>query len=647
MSLEHIGLVLIAATTLAIGSWVFWTKPRHPINQSFFVFTLGVSTWTLALVALYVTHDFVFDAFAWIGYLLMIAGIVAFARLFPSGTTLSPQFSFIYIPLGLCAAIIPFNGFISSITIDEQGFVDPQLGPLFPVFVVTTLIYLCLITYLFTINFRQSRGRTRAQMLYLISGIACFIGAFVLFDVLLPIVDIYQLNLLGPASSLIFTILVAVAIVRHQLLDIRVVIQRSLVYSILLGCVVGIYIVLLQFMHYALGPYDETATFISTISTTIIGIFSAPYIERFFRRVTDRIFFKDTYSYPDAVHTLSEVLHRNITLTDLVRESELALAQICKAEGVRIVLDGAADTDADLTIPLMLDGAPIGSIALQQKLSGDPYTAQDMQLLTTFAYQAATALSRAQLYAAAQNQTVILEQRVAERTRELSESRAREQQTLNDLSHNLQTPLTVLQTRLETFKRMMPHNRDITSFEQALAGFSEFVYDLLALARLEGGRAPAHEPLSLSALIADITEEIEVIAAADDITVRAVIAPRLTVHGDERRLREAFLNVASNALKYVRPDGPRQVTIQADRDAAGVRVRITDTGIGIAAAELPRVFDRFYRSAAIPAELKGTGLGLSITKRIVEHHHGTIHIESTIGTGTTVTIHLPTRPTRT
>lgn len=212
---------------------------------------------------------------------------------------------------------------------------------------------------------------------------------------------------------------------------------------------------------------------------------------------------------------------------------------------------------------------------------------------------------------------------------------------LNDLSHNLQTPLTILQTRLDALKRLLPDNRDISSFEQSLSGFSGFVYDLLALARLEGGRQSVHLRLSLSDLLIDIAEEIEVIASADDIGFQADIEHDIFVRGDERRLRELILNLASNALKYMSPTGTKEMHIQMRRNGSWAEVRITDTGMGIAPEDLPRVFDRFYRGKDTPRERKGTGLGLSIAKSIVEHHHGTIHIESIKRQGTTVEIKLP------
>lgn len=626
---------------MSIGSAILYKNWRNIIHVSFFIFVLGMSAWMIGVVLILSTGDFIFDKLALTGGFIMVLGMTMFSYVFPHRTTFPSQLAYICLPLIIVAAGIPFNIYIVGLS--DGAIQEPILGPLFPLYATTAAAYMFLSVFFILRNYRRASHKQRMQIAYLASGIAFLMTIALISDLILPMLHIYQFNLLGPAATLVFVVMTATAMVRHQLLDIRIVIQRSLIYSILLGGIIALYIGLLQILRYAFGPYDETVTFLTTVGTTIVGIFSAPHIERFFRKITDRIFFKDTYNYADALRTLSEVLHANVSFADLVRESEDALQTIFKNESTHITLSLHDEHEHVLSIPLTLDTNRIGSIHLGAKRSGDPYTPQDIHLLETFAYQAATALSRAQLYADAQDQAAVLERKVEERTHELSQTRIREQHMLNDLSHNLQTPLTILQTRLETLKRIVPDNRDIESFEQSLAGFSGFIYDLLALARLEGGRTPEYRAVSITDLLNDLTEEIEVIASVDDISVETDITPGLVVRGDERRLREALLNIASNALKYMPPDSPREkkITFSAILDTESVIVRIHDTGAGIHAEDMPRVFDRFYRGKDIPSDQKGTGLGLSITKQIIEQHRGTITLESVRDAGTTIEIRLP------
>lgn len=485
----------------------------------------------------------------------------------------------------------------------------------------------------------------RTQLLYVLIGLILTMTGQVVFDVILPLLGELRFYTVGPLTSVFFGFGCAYAIARHHLLDIRIVAQRGLIYSVLLAGIVGLYVGLVMMMSLVLSDSTSASIFFSAGITVVVGIFGAPAVERYFRKATDRFFFKDIYDYGAALHTLSSVLHANVAFADLVRESESALREILRATYVHVTLGSstrnAPAKDASLRIPIELDGDDIGCIYIGEKRSGDPYSPEDIQLLETFAYQAATALSRAQLHAEAEQHAAALETKVRERTRELSEAHDRERQMINDISHNLQTPLTVLQTKLDQLKPAMKDATEIRSFEQSLAGFSAFVYDLLALARLEGGRKPEFEPVSLSALLRDLAEEVETIAADRGISVKRDITNGMRVSGDERRLREAFMNVASNALKYMRERGERLVSLVAHAEDGMAVVTIKDTGIGIAKSDLPHVFERFYRGKETPKEMKGTGLGLPISKLIVEQHGGTIAAESEPGAGTLIEIRLP------
>ncbi|HEX6826327.1 MAG TPA: ATP-binding protein, partial [Nitrospiraceae bacterium] len=115
------------------------------------------------------------------------------------------------------------------------------------------------------------------------------------------------------------------------------------------------------------------------------------------------------------------------------------------------------------------------------------------------------------------------------------------------------------------------------------------------------------------------------------------------VLGDELRLRELFLNLLDNAVKYSRPSGTVDIALAIEQTQA--RVSVIDRGIGIAPEDQSRIFDRFYRTDEARAHTKkGTGLGLSICAWIVESHRGRIEVQSKIGEGSTFTVLLPLAP---
>jgi signal transduction histidine kinase len=163
---------------------------------------------------------------------------------------------------------------------------------------------------------------------------------------------------------------------------------------------------------------------------------------------------------------------------------------------------------------------------------------------------------------------------------------------------------------------------------------------LLALAREDAGAPAAGRAIDLAALVADVAETMRPLALARSLRLESCAAKGLTVRGDEVRLRQVFYNLLDNAIKYTPEGGAVEVSAAAQDDAAVVRVR--DTGVGIAAEHLPRVFDRFYRVDTARSRAEGgTGLGLCIARSIVLAHGGRIDLASTPGKGTVCTVTLP------
>jgi signal transduction histidine kinase len=239
----------------------------------------------------------------------------------------------------------------------------------------------------------------------------------------------------------------------------------------------------------------------------------------------------------------------------------------------------------------------------------------------------------------------MLEEKVEERTREIRALQEEQRRMIVDLSHNLQTPLAILKSKVDRLRRTMAHDRELVTLEQSVDALSSFIYDLMALANLE--QALLHEErktFSLSRVVEEIVEEVGVIAETRQVSVVSDIASDVCIPGNERRVREAVMNLASNAFKYLGEQGQKRVRIAlAVRDDEAV-VTVTDTGIGIPAAELSRVFERFYRgSSKVYGSTPGTGLGLSIVERIVKDHSGTAEVESEEGVGTTFTLRFPLR----
>jgi two-component system phosphate regulon sensor histidine kinase PhoR len=215
---------------------------------------------------------------------------------------------------------------------------------------------------------------------------------------------------------------------------------------------------------------------------------------------------------------------------------------------------------------------------------------------------------------------------------------------VTNVSHELRTPLTAIKGYAETLEDEVPEpsRRFLEIIRRHTDRLIALVNDLLVLSQLESGeRQLEKEPVDLAEIAADALKLLEKQIADKRLNAGITTAPELPrIMADRFLLEQAFINLLDNAVKYTASGG---ITVQLAPSAPNqVRIEIADTGAGIPAESLGRIFERFYvvdknRSR----ELGGTGLGLAIVKRIVLAHNGTVTVESGLGKGTVFTILLP------
>ena len=231
------------------------------------------------------------------------------------------------------------------------------------------------------------------------------------------------------------------------------------------------------------------------------------------------------------------------------------------------------------------------------------------------------------------------------RLREIAEAR---EEFLALTTHDLRSPLTVISGVISFFTsgrlgELSPEQKNMVGMmERNTQNLIELVNDLLDAAKLESGSLQLElAPTDVRALIHEICEPLEPLAREKGITLTEDVPAKLPpVRADRAKLRRVIVNLLSNALKFT-PKGGR-VTVRVEESGAGVRVSVADTGIGIAAADIPLLFDKYEqaRHRATRGE-KGTGLGLYITRQLVELHGGRIHVESEVGHGSTFSFTIP------
>lgn len=219
-----------------------------------------------------------------------------------------------------------------------------------------------------------------------------------------------------------------------------------------------------------------------------------------------------------------------------------------------------------------------------------------------------------------------------------------QKQLFEDLSHELKTPLTVLRGEFEVMLKKMRSPEEyenlLKSGLEEIAKISKLADNLLMLASFESKRIlPDRKKLDLGLLTQAAVNSVRKLADQKGVeVVLSGVSGGVTFNGDEQQLKLMVLNLVDNAVKYTPTGG--KVTVSLEQGADSAKIRISDTGRGIAGSELPHIFDRFYRVEKSRSG-DGFGLGLSIAKSIVETHEGHIEVASTPGSGTTFTITLP------
>jgi two-component system NtrC family sensor kinase len=615
-------------------------------------------------------------------------------------------------------AVIPTNLYINGFNYYSFGRIA-RAGPFFFLFsALTAFTVLYCLAILYRAMKRSPDNVEKNRIKYIFWGLG--FSAFLLSFTMLPVmgVPVYPLG----NFSFIPALFLAFGVLKYDLLDIGTLIRKGAAYFFLTGILTTLYILLIfLFNSFFITAFGGNSFTLSLIMALVIVLLFTP-LREMVQKLVDGIFSRGRYDYHGLLRRISGQLASLLSLTQI---KELLVDEITAAMRVeRVVLvikekdfyrtfgpvesektaeelscelawmDGVlrpwknpiirgaiagkvtngqgrgAATDifdhlrTTLVIPLPTREGSSGMIFLGQKKSGELFVDEDMEILTTIANQAATAIENARSYEALETLNRDLENIVQERTKALqkalsdmemaeqqlirSESLAAIGQLVAGAAHELNNPIAGAMSLVETSVET------ISEWETTGADKEEVVDDLrFSIAELRRSAVIIRSLLDLSRQTQTYVEPVEINRVIDDAlrilynqykSIAVEIEKKYDetappVEGNFANLGQVMINIIQNALQAL-PDGEGQITLTTiyRKQSELLFIECADTGVGIPTAVLNDIFKPFFTTKEVG---RGTGLGLYISHEIIRRHGGRIDVKSEEGKGTVVTIAIP------
>lgn len=695
-----LGLIMLAGV-------VFLKAPQRGINRSLAALSALAGGWTtvayledavssIELARFLVGVDFALAA-------LMCAAFTSFSLCFafrrpPAWALILP-----WVPATAFFALSAAGSAIIAHVDRQPGGLQFETGPLFLPYALCIVGLLTAGIAALLYQVWHSRGIERVQGEFVLLGLfaSSFVVAFT--NLILPrlMETPAAVSRLGSFSIAIFVGTTGYAIVRHRLLDIRLVVARSIAYSLLiliLGSAysAGLFMLQAAFFRQEVG----LAQIGSSAALALIMALTFQPLRHFLERVTDGVFFRDRYDAGELLAKLGRTVSSTIILDELTRrvlsevvesfhleggailvrdrdekllvenqgllERRIALAEVESLfhhhqptvfddlpEGRRKALLRALGVN--VIVPLESRDGIVGLILLGTKKSGDPYSEGDLEVLQILAPELSVGIENARAYHQIERFNETLRLKVERATRKLREanSHLRELDKAKDefislASHQLRTPLTAIKGYLSMVEegdagKLKPEQAEFIHIaSEGAERMASLIDDLLNVSRMDAGRFIIDRtPTDLAAMVAQEIQELQPHADSRHLKLlyRAPKEKFPALMLDSTKTRQVIINFIDNAIYYTK-EGTVQVSLE--KVGENLEFRVKDTGIGIPPEAQAKLFTKFFRAEnARDARPDGTGLGLYLAKRVVETQGGEIVFDSTLGKGSTFGFRFP------
>lgn len=630
-----------------------------------------------------------------LSFTIGISAFLHFSVLFPNEKKNAKKiFMFFHIPIVLISILLSFAVYKA---IDSEYYYWLKnyeiLWKILYLMLVVSMLSGVLVFYKSERKLKSKEDKAKVKWILwgISAGVLPYLVLYIIPKVLglAPIPEEYPFLLL-----IIVPVSFAVAVVKFRLFDIELLIKRSIVYSILTGFILFLYLIIVALLSTLLNELaGNIDRFISIIAAIVIAfIFNPARIK--IQKYVDKLFYREKYDFEQAVSSFTKDISECSTLSQLgqkiisVIEKHIPINKlgvlvldengkklkiiaqkdidktvkfINKFEIINVdleynkpfALESAIQPDVEVNtslseiltslelcaaIPLELTpGSLAGAIVLGNKLSGLRYSYNDFELLKVFASESAIAVSKLQF----QEQLVLKEIE----KQKLEELNSLKSFFVSSVSHDLKTPVTSIKMFTEMLKNNdLPDNKKNEYFE-IIEGESEnlthLIENILNISKMESGTKTYNfELLNFYELICKIINQMNYRLKINKFKFHAHFADKdVKISGDEDAISSAVINLLNNSIKY--SSKVREITVNTGKENGYIFINVTDKGIGIPEEQLNNIFLPYFRVTGISSKIKGTGLGLSIVKHVMDTHKGKIKISSTPGDGTSITLLFP------
>ncbi|MBI4417882.1 MAG: hypothetical protein HY563_03830, partial [Ignavibacteriales bacterium] len=629
------------------------------------------------------------------GYMGVVSLFFYFTLIYPTPKTSSNLRAafWTFVPAIGLAVGLSVNHLLDLRTGSTDYFVSFQT--LFDLFHISLFLYIggAILCVLLSLK-NAATGEERKQMQWIVWGICIGAFPFLVFHVLPQI--LFSTYFMPEEFATIFFLAIpfsfSMSFLKYHFLDIEVLINRSIVYTILFLFISIAFVLGFLLVTSSLGGQVPFEDYLVIAGVSLLAAFLFVPARDGLQRILDETLFAARANFRTAIGAITEHLHKALTPDGLFRElgesigrlvptSRLAVYEAVEgslrlrhsrggsaadriafpqtAESwTRVALPDAAklagppanpgltrwldEAGFSLAVALTKEtGAVLGVLMLSPRIRGERFLPEEVDLITTACAHAADILERLRV-----QERMFLEQEERKRAQELSELKT---YFVSSVSHELRMPLTSIRMFAETLRLgRVSGARQRKEYLEIIEGESErltrLIENVLNFAKIEKG---LKEYQFEEGRIEDVIRKVVKSVGYEVRAVRGKLTTRITrnlpkIRMDRDAVQQLLMNLISNALKY--SIQTRQVRLTARKSGRAIVLEVADKGIGIAEKELPHIFEKFYRVRDVRSQqVGGVGLGLPLVKHVAEAHGGKIQVRSVKGKGTTVSVILPLR----